>query len=90
MSGVGKDTDETSVYTFNRSRCERTSGPNVTQRMQQDRRSKNEKANALNIGDWILFDSKQEDEPIWLGRVMSNPEWGHVYIGERYYEKEDT
>ena len=32
-------------------------------------------ATALNIGDWVLFDSKMEDEPIWLGRVMSNPEW---------------
>jgi len=51
MSGVGNDTDETNVYTFNKSRYERTSGPNVTQRMQQDRRSINKKANALNIGD---------------------------------------
>ena len=80
MAGVGQDTDETNVYTFNRSRCERTSGPNVTQRMQQDRRSKNDKAKALNIGEWIHFDSKQEDEPIWLGRVMSNPEWGGMCI----------
>jgi len=30
---------------------------------------------ALNIGDWVPFDSKMEDEPIWLGRVMSNSEW---------------
>jgi len=61
MSGVENDADETNIYTFNRSRCERMSEPNVTQRMQQDRRSKNEKANAWNIGDWIFFDSKQED-----------------------------
>ena len=32
-------------------------------------------ATSLNIGDWVLFDSKMADEPIWLGRVMSNPQW---------------
>ena len=31
-------------------------------------------ATALSIGNWVFFDSKMEDEPIWLGRVMSNPE----------------
>ena len=32
-------------------------------------------ATSLNIVDWVLFDSKMADEQIWLGRVMSNPQW---------------
>ena len=24
---------------------------------------------------WVLFDSRAEGEPIWLGRVLSNPAW---------------
>ena len=30
----------------------------------------------LAVGDWVLFDSDDATQPIWLGRVMSNPEWG--------------
>ncbi len=29
----------------------------------------------LNVGDWVLNDSNDEDEPLWLGRVMPNPDW---------------
>ena len=28
------------------------------------------------MGDWVIFDSGEEDDPIWLGRVMSHPDWG--------------
>ena len=38
---------------------------------------RHEKAAALAVGDWVIFDGNGEkDEPFWLGRVMSNPEWG--------------
>ena len=47
----------------------------MTRQIQTDRRNRNEQALALTIGDWVLFDSKMEDEPIWLRRVMSNPAW---------------
>ena len=69
------NSNDTNVYQFDRSNCERTHGPNVTNQLQEEKRSRAEMATALNIGDWVLFDSKMEDEPIWLGRVMSNPEW---------------
>ena len=63
------------VYSFSRTHCERTSGPNVTRQIQEDKRSRNEQAITLTIGDWVLFDSRAEGEPIWLGRVLSNPAW---------------
>ena len=75
MSVLGSVGSTENVYTFVRGTCERTSGPNVTRQIQTDRRNRNEQALALTIGDWVLFDSKMEDEPIWLGRVMSNPAW---------------
>jgi len=40
-------------------------------------RHQHEKAAALAVGDWVMFDRNgDEGEPFWLGRVMSNPEWG--------------
>ena len=39
-------------------------------------RDRNTTASELAVGDFVLFDAHDdEDEPIWLGRVMSNPEW---------------
>ena len=33
-------------------------------------------ASKLTVGAWVLFDTSDDDlEPIWLGRVMSNPKW---------------
>jgi len=74
MSALGSEKSN-NVYTFNKSHCKRTHGPNVTKQLQQDKRDGKEMATSLNIGDWVLFDSKMADEPIWLGRVMSNPQW---------------
>ena len=74
MSALGSEKSN-NVYTFDKSHCERTHGPNVTKQLQQDKRDGKEMATSLNIGDWVLFDSKMADEPIWLGRVMSNPQW---------------
>ena len=39
-------------------------------------RDQNEMASKLTVGDFVVFDkSDDEVEPIWLGRIMSNPEW---------------
>jgi len=33
-------------------------------------------ASALTVGDWVVFDACDDElEPVWLGRVMSNPKW---------------
>ena len=39
---------------------------------------RNEQASQLTVGDWVIFQGTKEEnaEPIWLGRVMSNTEWG--------------
>lgn len=34
-----------------------------------------EVAMKLEPGMWVLYDSKERDQPMWLGRTMSNPEW---------------
>ena len=64
MSVLGSVGSTENVYTFVRGTCERTLGPNVTRQIQTDRRNRNVQALALHIGDWVLFDSKMEDEPI--------------------------
>jgi len=74
MSALGSKKSN-NVYTFDKSHWERTHDPNVTKKLQQDKRDRKEMTTALNIGGWILFDSKMADEPIWLGGVMSNPQW---------------
>ena len=39
-------------------------------------RDRNEMASKLTVGNFVVFDkSDDEVEPIWLGRIMSNPEW---------------
>ena len=80
MVSLGQDAVQQNVHTFNQQSCERISGPNVSRQIQEDRRNRREMALSLSIGDWVLFDSKMEDEPIWLGRVMSNPVWDGMCI----------
>ena len=82
MVSLGQDAVQQNVYTFNQQSCERISGPNVSRQIQEDRRNRTEMALSLNIGDWVLFNSKMEDEPIWLGRVMSNPVWEGMCISQ--------
>jgi len=82
MVSLGQDAVQQNVYTFNQQSCERISGPNVSRQIQEDRRNRTEMALSLNIGNWVLFNSKMEDEPIWLGRVMSNPVWEGMCISQ--------
>ena len=50
-------------------------GPGVARQIENDRRHMNAMAAALSVGDWVVFDSNEDDQPVWLGRVLSNPEW---------------
>ncbi|KAL7549077.1 hypothetical protein ACHAWF_012345 [Thalassiosira exigua] len=64
------------VYTFSKRDCYKTSGPGVTRIIASERRDRNERSMQLCVNDWVIFDSEDEGQPLWLGRVMSNPEWG--------------
>ena len=65
------------MYKFFKAAASKTSGPGSSIPRAPDMRHRHEKAAALAVGDWVIFDGNgDEDEPFWLGRVMSNPEWG--------------
>ena len=51
-------------------------GVGVSRQINLARKDRNKIACNLSVGNWALFGSNIEHEPIWLGRVMSNPEWG--------------
>ena len=65
------------VYTFHHSLCTKTTGVGVATQRQEDRRSRHARAADLRIGDFVIWEgpSVDIDQPIWLGRVMSNPDW---------------
>ena len=69
--------DNNNVYTFNLSYCTKTTGVGVATQRQEDRRSRHARAADLRIGDFVLWEGAVGDihQPIWLGRVMSNPDW---------------
>jgi len=54
-------------------------GAGVVAELQNRNKTRKELASKLTVGDWVLFDAgDDETEPIWLGRVVSNPSWdGH-------------
>ena len=44
--------------------------------LQTRNKTRKDLASKLTVGDWVLFDAEDDEtEPIWLGRVMSNPSW---------------
>ena len=62
-------------FTFQRCHCTKKTGPGLARTSQAQVKSRDEMTMALSVGDWVLIDSDEEDEPVWLGRVMPNPEW---------------
>ena len=65
-----------SMYCFEKKICQKTAGPGVAVQSQSLTRDRNEMAARLTVGDFVLFKQSDDDiEPIWLGRIMSNPEW---------------
>ena len=48
----------------------------MQKQIQVNTKHRNDIASSLSVGDWVLFNGhKDEVEPIWLGRVVSNSEW---------------
>jgi len=48
----------------------------MQKQIQINTKHRNDIASTLSVGDWVLFNGhKDEVEPIWLGRVVSNSEW---------------
>ena len=75
------------MYSFEQMLCTKTVGPGVRALVQRRLGDRNEVAAGLGCGDFVLFDARNDRvEPIWLGRVMSNPEWN----GEGVYKNKDT
>ena len=75
------------MYSFDQMLCTKTVGPGVTALVQQRSGDRNEVAAGLVVGDFVLFDAHDDEvEPIWLGRVMSNPEWN----GHGVYKNKDA
>ena len=72
----GNDKTEDSMYSFTKKSCPKTAGPGVAIQSQTITKNRNEVASQLTVGDFVLFRKIDDDiEPIWLGRIMSNPDW---------------
>ena len=68
--------NEESMYCFEKGLCTKTAGLGVTMQAQVSTRDRNEIASGLTPGEFIFFDASEHQlEPIWLGRIMSNPAW---------------
>ena len=64
------------MYYFTKKLCPKIAGPGVAIQSQIITRNQNEVASKLTVGDFLLFRKNDDDvEPIWLGRIMSNPDW---------------
>eukprot|EP00984_Skeletonema_dohrnii_P017124 scaffold7728_cov75-Skeletonema_dohrnii-CCMP3373.AAC.2 len=71
-----------SAYAFSTHACTKTAGRDVAARIIHERDELNNVSTELCVGDWIIFHGVDEngnedpDQPLWLGRVMSNPDDG--------------
>jgi hypothetical protein len=64
------------MYCFTKKLCPKIAGSGVAMQSQIITRNQNEVASKLTVGDFLLFRKNDDDvEPIWLGRIMSNPDW---------------
>ena len=77
-SEAATDTEAPGMYDFIRRECTKTMGPGVAEMIKQDMRCRNKVAAELTVGDWALFSHLTDDgsQQLWLGRVVSNEEWG--------------
>ena len=71
-SGNNATDKSSSVYSFSRRECTKTSGPGVVQQVQRNRRDQNNLAAQLTVGKWALFAAPKDDDnqQIWLGQVI--------------------
>ncbi len=88
MSESGdEDTDDiVDMFSLQRRFCNKISGPGVTNYIAEEKKMRNESSMELTVGDWIVIDSDDEGEPLWLGRIMSNSDWG----GQGVYKNTTT
>ena len=86
----GDDDDESTttssqnLFTFHRCDCSKKSGPGVARSLLEETKTRDEISMTLTPGDWVANDSNQDDERIWLGKIMANPEWN----GKGVYKNE--
>jgi len=84
-TGYDGDKTENRMYSFVKKNCAKIAGPGVAMQSQTITKNRNEIASKLTVGDFVLFRKTDDDvEPIWLGRIMSNPDWS----GQGVYENE--
>jgi len=69
------------MFTFNRRYCTKMTGPGTTFHIAEETRSCDKSTMGLTVWDWGLIDGDDEDEPIWLGRVVLNPDWAVKEFG---------
>jgi len=74
------------MFAFNRRHCTKMTGPGVTLDIAKETLSWDESTMGLTVGDWVLIAGDDEDEQLWLGRVMSNGDYG----GQGVWKNEST
>lgn len=70
-----------SAYEFTKHCCKKITGRNVAEAIRHRREELNQQSAALAVGEWVIYhgigaDGEEDpDQPLWLGRVMPNPDW---------------
>jgi hypothetical protein len=73
---LSRGEDTTKVYDFVKQSCRKRQGVGVAAANEMIRVERNEIAEMLNVGDWMMFASPQASEPFWIGRAIAKTEWG--------------
>ena len=70
--------EETDVYIFSQGECVKKAGPGVSVQIANNIKQRHDAAAKLTVGAWVTFAGQgdNEDDPLWLGRVMSISSWG--------------
>ena len=69
------------MYDFKKRLCTKLTGPDVGVNFTKQRQNQNEMVSQLTPGSWVIFKGSGEtDQPIWLGRAISKPEWDNSCV----------
>jgi len=71
--------EDLKFFTFYQGNIAKKSGEVSTGYVSIPRNKSKEIASGLELGMWVLYDSKKSLQPIWLGRMLSNPDWAGKY-----------
>jgi hypothetical protein len=74
-NGCSSATKNKSQFEFTKKSCSELSRNECQVAARTMQATRMERAKTISPGDWLLFDGRDKDEPIWLGRVMENTEW---------------